>query len=28
MVETFSKLGIVGKIENMLQNLYVYFSHA
>jgi len=28
MVQTFSKLGIVGKIESMLQNLYVYFSHA
>jgi hypothetical protein len=27
IVQTFSKLGIVEKIESMLQNLYAYFSH-
>jgi hypothetical protein len=27
MVQTFSKLSIVGKIVSMLQNLYAYFSH-
>jgi hypothetical protein len=27
MVQTLSKLSIVGKIVSMLQNLYAYFSH-
>jgi len=28
VVQIFSKLAIVWKIENVLQNLYAYFSHS
>jgi hypothetical protein len=27
-MQTFSKLAIVRKIEDVLQNLYAYFSHS
>ncbi len=28
VMQTFSKLAIVRKIEDVLQNLYAYFSHS